>query len=185
MLFLCLGLVFLLVPSACTRPDPEGGGAVVAAQDTAFGGTTAALRRAPPATPGLRAAVLRDLHAEPQAGVGYDRVVFEFAGDSLPGYLVEYATRPVVRCGSGDPVAAAGSNQLVVRFEPAQAHDGQGNPTVPRRTPVAGLDLQLVCDFEGQVEWLLTAPSPLPRPSSPYRVLELTGPPRLVLDVRH
>jgi hypothetical protein len=110
--------------------------------------------------------------------------VFEFAGDSIPGYHIGYARGPVVRCGSGDPVAPLGSGRLVVRFEPARAHDDMGRASVERRTAAPGLpsikDLQIVCDFEGQVEWVLGVPA-----GAPYRVLELTAPARLVLDVRH
>jgi hypothetical protein len=41
-------------------------------------------------------------------------------------------------------------------------------------------ELKLICDFEGQVEWLLGLAA-----RNGYRVLELTEPPRLVVDVRH
>jgi len=112
--------------------------------------------------------------------------VFEFTGggDSVPGYRVEYATKPVQRCGSGDPVTVAGTGRLIVRFEPAQAHDEHGDlaPTERHRVPVlpAVRELTLICDFEGQVAWVLGIAAP-----SEYRVSELTSPARLVLDVRH
>ena len=112
-------------------------------------------------------------HVEAATGPGsYDRVVFEFTGDSVPGYRVAYTTGPVQRCGSGDPVTVAGTGRLVVRFEPAQAHDAPGLPAIR--------ELTLVCDFEGQVEWVLGIAAP-----SAYRVAELTQPARLVLFVRH
>jgi len=111
-------------------------------------------------------------------------VVFEFAEDSVPGYHVEYTTKPVRRCGSGDPVTVAGAGKLVVRFEPAQAHDERGNPTLAERERMLGLsaakDMKLICDFEGQVEWVLGVAA-----AHPYRVLESPGPGRVVLDVRH
>jgi len=118
------------------------------------------------------------------ASPGYDRVVFEFAGDSVPGYRVEYTTKPVQRCGSGDPVTVAGTGRLIVRFEPARAHDEQSSLTPAERHRTPGLpfvrELTLICDFEGQVAWVLGIAAP-----SEYRVSELTGPARLVLDVRH
>jgi hypothetical protein len=114
---------------------------------------------------------------------GYDRVVFVFAGDSAPGYRVEYASAPVRRCGSGDPVSLAGTQQVVVRFEPASAHDERGNPAPVERDRALGLpavnEMKLVCDFEGQVEWVLGVAA-----ASPFRVSELTGPARVVVDIR-
>src|SRR6266487_1991762 len=125
------------------------------------------------------AALLRSVTAAP--GRGYDRVVFELAGDSVPGYRVEYAAGPVRNCASGDVVSVAGSTRLVVHLEPARAHDDQGNPVPRQRDLVPGLpvvrEVKLVCDFEGQVEWVLGLPA-----KQPYRVTELAG--RLVLDVK-
>ncbi|MGH7672570.1 MAG: AMIN-like domain-containing (lipo)protein, partial [Gemmatimonadales bacterium] len=184
-----LRIALLLIPGACTQAEPERTRRVAspaaAVQDTAFRGTTVPLHRPPPPRAAARETpgeLLRAVRVDPQPG--FDRVVFEFAGDGLPGYHVEYATAPVVRCGSGDPVAVAASGRLVVRFEPARAHDQGPNPTLVPRAMAPGLpavrDLQIVCDFEGQVEMVLGVPA-----AAPYRVVELTAPVRLVLDVRH
>ena len=148
-------------------------------QDTLFTGTIEAVRRTRSgAPPGM----LRAARTAPHTG--YDRIVFEFTGDSVPGYAVSYATKPVRRCGSGDLVSLAGTHQLVVRLEPARAHDDQGHVTIAQREAAPGLpavkDLKLVCDFEGQVEWALGVAGPLP-----YRVEEISGPARLIVDVRH
>jgi hypothetical protein len=149
-------------------------------QDTAFAGTMTLVQRVRSIAPSVTRPVLRAVETTPGSGRGYDRVMFEFAGDSLPGYRVEYTTKPVQRCGSGDPVTVAGTGRLVVRFEPAEAH----NLTPAERHRTAGLtavrELTLVCDFEGQVEWVLGVAT-----RAPYRVSELTGPARLVLDVSH
>ena len=155
-------------------------------QDTAFAGTLAPVQRVRSFQAGVARPVLR--HVETRAGAspggGYDRVVFEFTGDSMPGYRVEYTTKPVQRCGSGDPVAVAGTGRLIVRFEPAQAHDEHGTLAPAERQRAPGLpavrELTLICDFEGQVAWVLGIAAP-----SEYRVAELTGPARLVVDVRH
>jgi len=174
---------------ACRRDEPRqadpSGAALSAAaapQDTAFAGTTASVHRARPMRPGVPPALLRAV--ETASGPGYDRVVFEFAGDSVPGYHVEYVTAPVRRCGSGDPVALAGAGRLVVRFEPARAHDERGNPAPVERDRALGLaavkEMTLVCDFEGQVEWVLGVAA-----AAPYRVSETTGPARVVVDIRH
>jgi len=153
-------------------------------QDTAFAGTLAPVQRIRSFRPGVARPVLRHVETATGPSPGSDRVVFEFTGDSVPGYRVEYTTKPVQRCGSGDPVAVAGTGRLIVRFEPAQAHDEHGTLTPAERQRAPGLpavrELTLVCDFEGQVAWVLGIAAP-----SEYRVSELTGPARLVLDVRH
>ena len=57
-------------------------------------------------------------------------------------------------------------------------------PTLVERERALGLpavrEMKLVCDFEGQVEWLLGVAA-----AGPYRVLDSTGPARLLVDVRH
>lgn len=114
---------------------------------------------------------------------GFDRVVFQFAGDQLPGYHVEYIDEPVVKCGSGDTTAIAGQGWLRVRIQPAQAHEN-GQVTVAERERKPGLpvlqELELTCDFEADVTWVLGVKNP-----NPYRVMELREPTRLVVDVRH
>src|SRR5207247_9443850 len=95
-------------------------------QDTAIAGTTAPVHRARPTRPGVPLAMLRAV--ETGSSPRYDRVVFKFTGDSAPGYHVEYASAPVRRCGSGAPVSLVGAPHLVVRFEPARAHDEHGTP---------------------------------------------------------
>lgn len=184
---LALTSLALALP-ACRREAPRpssaaasGGAAAPTVQDTAFAGTTAPLDRRRPARPGAFA-TLRAVATT--SSPAYERIVFEFAGDSVPGYHVEYARGPVRRCGSGDPVSVAGSQRLVVRFAPARAHDDQGNPLPAQRERTLGLaavkEMKLVCDFEGQVEWVLGVAA-----MAPYRASELAGPPRLVLDVGH
>jgi hypothetical protein len=117
---------------------------------------------------------------------GYDRVVFEFLGDQLPSYKIEYIDRPVRACGSGDVVPFAGDAWLSVRFTGAQAHAPEGDATIPMkdRTQSPNLpvvkDLKLICDFEGEVEWVMGNASP-----NRYRVLELSNPTRLVVDIKN
>jgi hypothetical protein len=114
---------------------------------------------------------------------GFDRVVFQFDGDQLPGYHLEYIDRPVIKCGSGDPTAIAGQGWLAVRIQPAQAHEN-GQVTVADRERKPGLpvleELELTCDFEAEVTWVLGVKHP-----NKYRVMELHQPTRLVVDVQH
>ena len=186
-----LALVVLVTIPACrSRPNesraPTDRTSAVVAQDTAFGGTMTLVQRIRSRGPGAPPYVLRAVETQsaPSPSPGYDRVVFEFTGDSVPGYRVEYTKAPVQRCGSGDPVTVAGTGRLIVRFQPAQAHDEHGSLTPAERHRAPGLpavrELTLTCDFEGQVTWVFGIAAP-----SEYRVSELTGPARLVLDVRH
>src|SRR5213593_1825713 len=179
--------VLVCRPPPASRAPRERANAV-AQQDTAFAGTLAPVQRVRSFRPGVARPVLRHVETATGAspGGGYDRVVFEFTGggDSVPGYRVEYTTKPVQRCGSGDPVTVAGAGRLIVRFEPAQAHDEHGSLAPAERHHTTRLpavrELTLICDFEGQVAWVLGIAAP-----SEYRVSELTGPARLVVDVRH
>ncbi len=115
---------------------------------------------------------------------GFDRVVWEFEGAWVPGYRIEYIDRPVRQCGSGHAVALAGQGWLAVQLSPAQAHDDRGRVTVRRREWAPRLpalrELKLTCDFEADVTWTVGVSKP-----NRYRVLELSRPARLVVDVRH
>jgi hypothetical protein len=73
---------------------------------------------------------------------------------------------------------------LIVRLQPANAHTEAGVATVQNRQQNPSLpilkELKLICDFEADVQWILGLSSP-----NRYRVLELTNPARLVVDVAH
>ena len=145
----------------------------------AFEGTAGITEKKRPDAPQARLSGVRTGEHE-----GYDRVVFEFEGSALPGYHVEYVDKPVRRCGSGEPVVVAGDAWLLVRFDPAVAHKDKGGPTIKDRERrlklVVARELEQTCDFEGHVEWVIGVASP-----GRYRVLELSGPARIVVDVHH
>lgn len=115
---------------------------------------------------------------------GFDRVVFEFDGRGLPSRHVEYVDKPVRDCGAGEPRAIEGDGWLSITFEPANAHTERGQPTLTAREMRPGLpivrEIELTCDFEAQVTIVLGVAHP-----NRYRVLELDGPPRFVVDIRH
>ncbi|AKI99842.1 hypothetical protein ATI61_104733 [Archangium gephyra] len=114
---------------------------------------------------------------------GFDRLVLQFDGDQLPGYHIEYVDKPVIKCGSGDPTEVAGQGWLQVRVQPAQAHEGTQVTVAEReRKPALPVlqELEMTCDFEGEVTWVLGVKSP-----HKYRVMELREPTRLVVDVQH
>lgn len=163
------------------RRTPAQGALAVQDSGAPFAGTLEPVRR--PSTPvAARAAVLQVVRAGREPG--FDRVVFEFSASGLPGYQVQYATEPIRACGSGAEVPLAGVDHLVVRFEPAQAHDTLGRVTAANRALAPRLpqvlELKLVCDFEGQVEWAVGLAA-----RRPFRVLEDSQPPRVIVDVRH
>ncbi len=114
---------------------------------------------------------------------GFDRTVFEFEGTQVPGYHVEYVDSPVRHCASGETVQLAGQGWLQVRLQPAQAH-AEGKVTVAQRERKPALavlqELELTCDFEADVTWVLGVKAP-----NKYRVMELREPTRLVVDVQH
>jgi len=113
----------------------------------------------------------------------FERLTFEFAGDTLPAWHIEYIDKPVRSCGSGEARAIAGDAWLQVRFNGADAHDQSGHPTVADRDRTIGQpvlrQLALTCDFEAEVTWVAGVTRP-----APYKVLQLKGPARLVIDLR-
>ncbi len=115
---------------------------------------------------------------------GFDRTVFEFAGDALPGVQISAVGQPEAACGSGEVVSVDGTAWLAVRFQPAQAHTDAGAPTVThqRQSPRLSTlrELALTCDFEAEVSWTLGLSA-----ARPYRTQVLRAPLRLVLDVQN
>jgi hypothetical protein len=113
----------------------------------------------------------------------YDRTVFDFTGGT-PGYRVEYG--PLAAEGTGDPIPLAGAATLRIVFDGAYAHDAT--------TGVSTIDLRRVYEprlptlrqiksggaFEGYISFGLGLADRVG-----FRVLRLTGPPRIAVDVAH
>lgn len=181
-----IGVVLVSLTACTSQPPPPDTASrtTVALQDTVapFLGTLEPLNQPWRGQPG-EPTVLH-LTATAATEPGFDRLTFEFSGERLPGYRIAYSSAPIRHCGSGDSVPLAGAGFLVVRFEPAQAHDDQGRPTITDRAWAPALltvkELKLVCDFEGQVEWAVGLAA-----RRRYRVLEAAAPARLFVDVRH
>jgi hypothetical protein len=122
---------------------------------------------------------------------GFDRVVFQFRGDGLPGYRVEYANPPFVEDGSGNPVSVDGSAFVVVRMEPASGFDlntGEGEIVYkgPKRLQgsAAGTaaikELVRTGDFEAVLTWTVGLDAKVP-----FLVTTASSPARLIVDFRH
>ena len=130
---------------------------------------------------GAGASILRGMRVGRNAG--FDRLVLDFGDSPVPPYQVEYVDSPVRQCGSGEAVPVAGQGWLKVRLRASQAHDDAGNATVRDRQIVATTpvlrEVEIICDFEGEVEVVLGVQAP-----NPYRVLVVPAPNRLIVDVR-
>lgn len=145
-----------------------------------FAGTLDAVEVKRPEAPPV--GVLRDVRTASQQG--FDRIVFEFEGSTVPGYRVEYVDPPAIQCGSGEPVEVAGAALLQVRLIPAQAHTEAGEATIKDRERHLSLpvlrELESTCDFEADVTWVLGVAA-----RNRFRVQELPNPARLVIDIQH
>jgi hypothetical protein len=112
----------------------------------------------------------------------FDRMVFQFRGGT-PGFRVRYVAR-IIQDGSGATVPLLGSRFLAIRFAAARAHPLSGaSSNVPRvRTPLfpSIRQVKLAGDFEGVVSYGVGIAG-----RKAFRVFRLTGPPRIVVDVRH
>jgi len=118
---------------------------------------------------------------------GYDRVVFQFQGDGLPGYRVEYTDPPLKEDGSGKVVDVDGRAFVAVRMEPASGFDlntGEGTLVYkgPKRLPGASVVKEVVRtgDFEAVLTWAIGLEEQVD-----FRVTTATSPSRLIVDFRN
>jgi hypothetical protein len=115
---------------------------------------------------------------------GYDRVVFEFAS-GLPDAVIEGVLAPLYADPSGLEMDVAGSHFLRVTMHGASKVSPEGGVTYTGETNFApGFDrlVQLIegGDSEAVSTWYLGLNG-----ASCYRVLKLTSPSRLVIDIEH
>ncbi len=119
----------------------------------------------------------------------FDRVVFEFRG-RVPGYDIRYVPA-VTQDPSGRPVALRGRAFLRVAFRHASAVEQLAAGCPPYRATYTGprtittsfaslRQLELAGDFEGYLSFGVGLGQRVG-----FRVLELTDPSRVVLDVAH
>jgi hypothetical protein len=122
---------------------------------------------------------------------GYDRVVFQFRDEGLPGYRIEYVEPPLKEDGSGDPVDISGNAFVVVRMEPASGFDlntGEGELVYkgPKRLEGSSAGATVVKevvrtgDFEAVLSWAVGLDSKVP-----FRVTTATSPSRLIVDFKN
>jgi hypothetical protein len=187
-----LGRRSIVVAVACAI---TAAGVVGVASAAGATGTTGAARAAGSDLPAPRstATVTVKRHPDPtplllniRVGrhAGYDRVVLDMSGPA-PGYRVGYVPS-LAYDGSGNPVPLAGKAFLDIALEPASAHTGDTGLNVfccsrlfrPNLPTVKGV--ALTGDFEGIVSVGLA----LNRKAG-FRVMTLSNPTRIVVDVAH
>lgn len=119
---------------------------------------------------------------------GFDRVVFQFRANVLPGYDVRYVRKPLHEDGSGRVVPVRGAYAVRIRMENALDADlsREGAPrtyTGPTRirpaTPVLA-ELVKTGGFESILTWTAGL-----RNRVDFRVTALRSPARLVVDFRN
>ncbi|MGY1772732.1 AMIN-like domain-containing (lipo)protein [Blastococcus sp. SYSU D00813] len=113
---------------------------------------------------------------------GFDRVVFEVAGEGLPGWDVRYVDDPTSQ-GSGEPVEVAGEAVLMVTLTGVGYPFDTGVDQFEPGGPVAGsgtavTEVVLGATFEGTTEAFVGTTA-----ESPFRVYLLEGPTRVVVEV--
>ncbi|WP_409328553.1 AMIN-like domain-containing (lipo)protein [Trujillonella humicola] len=113
---------------------------------------------------------------------GFDRVVFEVAGEGAPGWDVGYVEDPTSQ-GSGAPVEVAGEAVLMVTLTgvgyPFDTGVDQFEPGGPVAGPGAAVtEVVLGATFEGTTESFVGTTG-----ESPFRVYLLEGPTRVVVEV--
>ena len=120
----------------------------------------------------------------------FDRVTFEFQAESArsgPGYEVGYEEPPIREDGSGRRAEVGGRAFLVVRLAPARdVRMSGGRPERTYRGPEAMsppggrhiVEVRHVSSFEGTVKWAIGL-----NERRRFRVITLTSPERLVVDV--
>jgi Sporulation and spore germination/Immunoglobulin-like domain of bacterial spore germination len=138
-----------------------------------------------PDTPGGPGAVALLVDVRAGRHAGYERVVFEFA-NMLPGYSVQYGTKPLHADPSDLVVELPGQNAIVVRMAMASGSDSTATPykttytrpaAIPTGYPVIA-GLANIGDFEAVLTWAIGV---MTKPA--FKVTTLTNPPRLVIDV--
>ena len=111
---------------------------------------------------------------------GFDRVVFRFggAGTGVPGYSISLASSPLHHDGSGAPVALEGSAAIVAKMIYATGWGTYQGPTTITPGLPSVVQLTQTGDFEGYLTWAIGL-----RAQAPFRVLALSEPDRIVVDV--
>jgi hypothetical protein len=113
---------------------------------------------------------------------GFDRIVLEFEGNTVPGYRLAPLSPPLTNCTSGAPVTVEGGGALQIQLAGTSGHDDAGASTTPlelRPALPSVREIERTCDFEGVVAFAVGVATP-----TPFRAFPLAAPARLVVDVK-
>lgn len=173
--------------STTAAPTTTGGAAVTATTTPAPGLPEASEAQRSAPSDGTGTALLKTVRVG--RNPGFERIVFEFAGTSVPGYRIQWVDGPILADGSGEPVDVDGEAFLEMIMEPASGVDLSAPQLTivydgPDRIPVAGqtvliTDLVRTGDFEAVLSWAAGTTEKVP-----FRVLRLTSPTRIVVDLQ-
>jgi hypothetical protein len=103
---------------------------------------------------------------------GYDRLVLDITGP-LPSFEVRYVPR-VTADPSGKSIILPGQRYLLIKLQPAQAHDGSGGSALTRLAPALGYPMLKGYALAGDFEGVFTLALGLDGPAS-IRIGELPG----------
>jgi hypothetical protein len=115
----------------------------------------------------------------------FARIVFDFAGDGTPGYVVGYEEGPgFTGFRRGERVSPAGSFFLVVRVTPGLTYNPDDLTPIylgplsfdPGLDPIA--EIAFVDDFDEDMVWVIGLQA-----ESGFQVTTRLEPPRLVIDI--
>lgn len=115
---------------------------------------------------------------------GFDRVVFDLGGKGTPGWRVDYTTDPT-QPGSGKPITINGNSIVQVVLTGLGYPMDTGVDAYSGPNPIAGVhavrQVYLTGVFEGEAVGFIGVDAGKP----PVRVILLTNPTRVVVDITH
>jgi hypothetical protein len=116
----------------------------------------------------------------------FDRIVFEFDDAAPTNVTAAWESPPILEDPSGLEVDVAGGAFLRIRMEPASAFSfDDGTPTYlgPNSLTLEGgnvVELVKTGDFEAVMSWVAGVGA-----KAPFTITTLTGPPRVIVDIKH
>ncbi len=111
---------------------------------------------------------------------GYDRVTFQFANGQPALADISTQKNATFTAGAGgQPVTVKGQGGALLTFRSADGHTNYSGPTDLNTDYPALLELRMVQDYEGTVQWAIGLSSP-----PCYRMYFLANPARLAIDFK-
>lgn len=115
---------------------------------------------------------------------GFDRIVFEFTGEGVPGYWVRYEDMPTQQ-GSGRPISVAGAHKLAIDVR-GTGYPFDFNMDDYPSGPVRPDDTTAIAEvigsgtFEGSSQYVVG----IDGERRPFKVFQVNNPTRLIIDIR-